>query len=393
MNLKYVIAGLLLVSTVFSLTVNIPNQFQTVQEGQVPSYDVIISNTGSPVNVLVTTDSKLPVSVSEPLFHLGTNESKTIKVFVITKGAGEGVYAISLDVNGQEYEVGVNVKEQSPVLSFTPVYSDLTVVQGQYQDLRFILRNNGKERIRNIVIEGNLPESFKPEYPAPIDLAGNEVKEVRVRIHVPSDYPVDDYEYSVKAGAGNQITTAPVYLKVDGLASVKDRLSVKVLLPWESIKDEGKTVGYKLTFRVRNRQIYDINDVNWVFTNLPEDWKVVGNDSFSVKGYETKDIELKVYPTSFNEQEVNVSFVKGDETITTQKIVFSGSKIGFSGTGLVIGGGSSSFWGVIFLIAIIGALFYVRNQNELREKQEEEETTEYLKKLVEKTVNGKKKRK
>ena len=389
MNLKYMIAGLLLVSTVFSLSVNIPNQFQTVQEGQVASFDVIVSNAGQPVNVLITTDSELPTSLSEPLFHLDTDESKTVNLLAVTNGLGGGVYAISLDVNGQKYDVGVNVEKQTPVLSFTPIYNDLTVTQGQYQDLRFILRNNGKERVRNIVIEGNLPETFKADYPAPIDLAGEEVKEVNVRIHVPKDYPVDDYEYTVKAGAGNQITTAPVYLKVIGLTSLKDRLDSKVLLPWKAIKDEGKTTGYEITFRVRNRQIYDINDVNWVFTNLPKDWKVEGNDSFSIKGYGTKDLVLKLYPTNFNEQAVNVSFVKDNETITTSKLELAGSKIGFTGTGLVIGGGSA-FWGIILLVAIALALFYIRNQNEIKEEEEEKRTNEYLKKLVEKTAKKKK---
>jgi len=390
MNLKYVIAGLLLVSTVFSLSVNIPNQFQTVQEGQIASFDVMVSNSGQPVNVLITTDSELSVALSEPLFHLNTNETKNVTLLAMTNGLGKGVYVINLNINGQDYNVGVNVEKQSPVLSFTPIYNDLTVTQGQYQDLKFILRNNGKERVRNIVIEGNLPETFNAKYPAPIDLEGNAVKEVTIRINVPQDYPVDDYEYTVKAGAGNQITTAPVYLRVEGLTSLKDRLDAKVLLPWESIKDEGKTIGYKVTFRIRNREIYDINDVNWVFTNLPKNWKIEGNDSFSVKGYATKDIALSVYPTNFNEQVVNVSFVKNNETITTKKLEFAGNKIGFTGSGLVIGGGST-FWGIILLVAIALALFYVRNQNSLNEEEEEKKTNEYLKELVEKT--NKKKRK
>ncbi len=393
MNLKYVIAGLLLVSTVFSLSVNIPNQFQTVQEGQVASFDVMVSNSGQPVNVLITTDSELSVAVSDPLFHLNTNESKDVKVLAVTNGLGKGVYVIKLNINGQEYDVGVNVEAQTPVLSFTPIYNNLEVVQGQYQDLRFILRNNGKERIRNIVIEGNLPETFNAEYPAPIDLAGNEVREVKVRIHVPKDYPVDDYEYTVKAGAGNQIVTAPVYLTVKGLTSVKDRLDAQVLLPWNAIKnDDGKTIGYKITFRIRNRQIYDINNVEWKFANLPEGWKVEGNDTFSIKGYGVKDIALKFYPTSFTAQKVNVSLVKGNETIVSKEIEFSGEKIGFTGSGLVVGGGSA-FWGIVLLIAIALAIYYVRNQNALKEEEEEKKTNEYLKELVEKTMkkNSKKK--
>lgn len=390
MNLKYLITGLLIISTVFALSVDIDNQFETVQEGQVASYDVTVSNTGNPTNVLITTDSELSVAVTEPLFHLETDEAKSIKILAITNGLGEGVYVIEFDVNGQEYKIGLNVEEESPVLSFESVYDDLTISQGEYQDLKFIIRNEGKERLRNIVIEGNLPQSFAAEYPEPLDLGGETTQEIKVRIHVPKDYPTDNYEYTIKAGSGNQIGEAEVFIEVEGGSTIKDRLDVDVLLPWESIKEEGTTVGYEVTFRVRNRGIADINDVEWVIEGMPENWEVEGNEVFSVNGYDTMDLVFKVVPSSFSEQEVNISFVKDGEVITTEKLTFAGHKIGFSGTGLVIGGGSA-IWGIIIVVIIAFALMYVRNMNQESDEQEEVETRKYLKDLVNKASKKKKK--
>ena len=390
MNLKYLITGLLIISTVFALNVDIANQFETVQEGQVASYDVTVLNTGNPTNVLITTDSELSVAVTEPLFHLDTGSSKTIKILAITNGLGEGVYVIEFDVNGQEYKIGLNVEEESPVLSFESVYDDLSVSQGEYQDLKFILRNEGKERLRNIVIEGNLPQSFAAEYPDPIDLDGETTKEIKIRINIPKDYPTDDYEYTIKAGSGNQIGNADVFMTIEGGSSVKDRLDVDVLLPWDSIKQEGTTIGYEITFRVRNRGISDINDVEWVLEGMPEDWEVSGNDEFSVGGYDTEDLVLKIIPTNFNDQVVNISFEKEGETIVTKKLTFAGHKIGFAGTGLVIGGGSA-IWGILIVVVIAFALMYVRNQNAKTDEDDEEQTREYLKQLVNKTSKKKKK--
>ena len=55
----------------------------------------------------------LRTRITEPLFHLETDESKTVKVLAVTNGLGEGVYVIEFDVNGQEYKIGLNVDIQN----------------------------------------------------------------------------------------------------------------------------------------------------------------------------------------------------------------------------------------------------------------------------------------
>lgn len=224
-GLKYVIAGLLMVSMALALSVSAPVQLKTVSEGQVASFAVTVTNNEANQNVLITTTSDIPVSLTESAFYLASGESKTLTVFAVTNGLTESMHLIKLKINTQELNLAVSVKEGTQSLIFNSVYEEVNAMQDEHQDLKFIIRNEGKERIRNILIEGNIPETLSPEYPEPIDLDANEVQEVKIRITVPQDYPDDAYDLVVKAGAGNFVVEAPIILNVEsaGPASGQNR--------------------------------------------------------------------------------------------------------------------------------------------------------------------------
>ncbi len=383
-GIKNIIAGLLLVGIALALSINTVNPLVTVPKGGVADFEIQITNYDQAQNVLVTADSKdVYTSISEPSFHLDTNKTKTIHVFGVTNGLGEGVYLIKLNINGQVENLAVNVQEGVDALKLTSVYEEVSVMQGETQDLKFIIRNEGNERLRNIVIEGTIPEVLNPKYPEPFDLDPNEVKELKIRITVPIYFPADEYELTVKAGSGNVITQADFILNIEGAEPLTDRLDMKLLLPWEPVKEEtGKIIGYELSFRIKNRGISDLNNVEWKIEGLPEGWEVSGNEPFSIEGYETKTINLTIIPTSFSETPLNISLIKDDSVITKEQVVLAGYKIGMP-TGMAFFGGSTLI-GAVIIIALVIALLYIRSRNAEAEKIEEQKTRDYLEKLVEK---------
>ncbi len=381
---RYVILGLLLISVGLSLSVNIPNQLQTVAKGQVADFPVTVQNTqNSSVTVLVSAASSAPVSVSDRAFTLGSYQSKDIHVFAVTSSLGEGVYLIALKINDGTYNLAVNVQKNSPILRFDPVYDTIDVVQGEYQDLKFLVRNEGSERLRNIVIRGDIATSLKAQYPVPFDLAPNQVKQVSVRVTVPADYNPDEYELALTAGAGNLVEKATVLLRVTQAENLKNKVSLEVLSPWEAVKENntGNTIGYKIPFRITNNAISDVSRITWKLVGLPDGWEIMNNDSFSLKGFETKDVSVTFIPKDFSEHSVNVTIMKGLDLLATQNVTFNGFKVG-AATGFVILGGDA-FLGLVVVIVIAIGVIYVRRRNAKQEVAEETETRSYLEKLVE----------
>lgn len=382
MKIKYLIAGLLMMSMALALNVNIDNPLITVSKGQVADYGITITNPDEGMNVLVTTSSDVPTSISETAFYLDQFESNTIHVFAITNGLGEGLYLIELDVNGQKYNLALNIKAGEPALFFDPIYDEITVRQGEFQDLKFLVRNEGKERLRNIVFEGNIPTSLDPEYPETLDLDPNEMREVEVRITIPEDYPADEYEFIVKAGAGNTIKMADIIVEVKEGESLEDKLDLDLLLPWNPIKEGDNIIGYRFDFRITNRGMSDLHDVEFRFIGVPEGWDISGDETFDIQGYERKDIQMDIIPADFDERDINVSLVKGNETITSQVITFAGYKVGMTGFALM---GGDLVIGILVVVILSIVLLYVRQKYGKEEAVEEEETKSYLEKLVEKS--------
>lgn len=389
MKIKYLIAGLLMMGMALALNVNIDNPLITVSKGQVADYSITITNPDEGMNVLVTASSDVPTSISENAFYLDQLESNTIHVFAITNGLGEGLYLIELDVSGQKYNLALNIRTGEPALFFDPVYDEIVVRQGEFQDLKFLVRNEGKERLRNIVFEGNIPTSLDPEYPETLDLDPNEMREIEVRITIPEDYPADEYEFIIKAGAGNTIKMADIIVEVKEGESLEDKLDLDLLLPWNPIKEEDNTIGYRLDFRITNRGMSDLHDVEFRFVDVPEGWDISGDESFDIQGYERKDIQIDIIPADFDERNINITLVKGNETITSQMISFAGYKVGITGFALM---GGDLVIGILVIVILAIVLLYVRQKYGGEEAAEEEETKSYLEKLVEKSKQEEKKK-
>lgn len=134
---------------------------------------------------------------------------------------------------------------------------------------------------------------------------------------------------------------------------------------------------------MKNLGITDLNGITWKLAGLPEGWDVSGNDMFSIEGYGQKDVSLVVIPKTFDSAKVNVSFMKGDEQLAKERLDFSGYKIGQAPTGMFLFGGSTAV-GVIIVVALVGALLYVRSRNAKSDDSEEADTRDYLQKLVDK---------
>lgn len=382
---KYIVAGTLLIGLAFALNINIPSQLQTVPRGQVADYSITILNLDEGQNVMITATSEAPISMTEQTFFLEQFEEKTVHLLAVTNTLGESMYLITIDINGQVYNLALYVDEGSPVLRFDAITDTIEATQGETQSIKFLIRNEGKERMRNIVIEGDIPKGLSPEYPIVFDLAPNQMRQIEVNVSVPEDYPTDEYEVEVKAGSGNLVVEEDILIKIVGRESLEDKLVFDVLLPWEPVKEEenGNTIGYALTLRITNRGISDVSNVRFKFKGMPETWEITGDEDFNIEGYETKDIVLQIVPADFGEHEVNITLVRDAETITSQTILFAGYKVGTT-TGMVIAGGDV-FAGILVIVIIAVILLYVRQRSSDEEKKEEQETRAYLEDLVKKT--------
>ncbi len=380
---KYLILGTLLIGLAMALSITAENPLQTVEKGKVADFKIQITNTeADQQNILLSAESDLPVSLSEEVISLASGETKIVHLFAVTENAEQGLHLIKFNANGQIENLAVNVEEGNGILEINSIYDKIKVLQGETQELKFLIRNNGDEKLRNIVISGDIPESLSPQYPETFNLDAKAVKEISIKINVPKDYPTGEYDVRVFAGSGNTITKAETTIEVEGRKSLKDALDIQIMLPWEPVKENGKVIGYKITAKVRNRLISDLSNVEWKFEGMPETWEVSGNEPFTIKGYETKYVELTIIPDSFAEKQVNITLEKDGEVITSQTITFAGYKVG-APTGLVIAGGSTLI-GAVVVIALIIALLYVRAKNAEKDQKEIEETKTYLEKIVSK---------
>lgn len=209
--------GLLLVGLAFGLEITINNPLVTVKEGGIADYFIIISNTDAGQNVNISVSSNIPVSVSDSGFYLENNTEKYVHVFAVAGNIEPGAYSIKFDVKTDKtysYNLGLIVEEGLPSLLFNSVYDDASVKQGDSYYLRFNIRNEGIDKIKNIIITSDLPESFEPVYPSSFSLNAGESREASVKITVPSDYLPSTYDFTFKAASGDIERTASARITV-----------------------------------------------------------------------------------------------------------------------------------------------------------------------------------
>lgn len=192
---KIILVGLLIVGAAAALQVEVPNQVKTVPEGQAAKYAVKVTNDGSrQEQVDLSADSDINVGLSDNMLMLSPGESKTTWVLASPGGAGEGTYMIDLNVEGRSRSLALNVEKGASSLDLTNSYEEVTVEQGSSHEIKFIIRNVGKKEIENIVLQGDITDKFKPDYPRPFDLDPRESREVSVLIKVPEGHPEGEYD-------------------------------------------------------------------------------------------------------------------------------------------------------------------------------------------------------
>lgn len=393
MNVKYFVLGLLLcIGAALAFDINSPNPIQFVDQGDVADYTVTFVGYD---NISLTVSSDLSVSLSERNFAV--NGRKDIHVLVLTEDNEVGFYPITLTARGNNqtytYSLGTGIKEGEAYLLFDALYNKVEVVQGEDVELRFIVRNVNDQMARNIVIKGDIYESFKPEYPGPVTVSANDVEEVSVKLHVTNDMPAQDYPFTVTAAFGNAEYTQEVDVVVKNKATAKNALALTVSDSWEPLENtDGEAIGYKVFLTVENKQPIDLSGVEVVFEGLPAGWKFSGDTKFDITPLSTKKLTVNIEPKDKDFAEVNavVKLVDGTQEITQQDIKFAGYKVGTT-TGSFLLGGSLTI-GLLIVVVIALVLLYIRQKNQYAETVNEDQTKKYLKDLVEKTAKETKKK-
>ncbi len=387
-----VTAVLAATATATSLNVNVENQVKETPAGEAAHFLIDVENVGNQVvDVEMSVgESELRTSFSDipgREFSLNPGEEKTANLLVATDREDRGSYAIPLYVNDIYRPLSVNVMEGIDALELRGAYEEITVSQGSSQELKFVAENMGNQRIENIVIDGNIDTKLNPEYPRSFFLNPGERRDMSVMIDVPSGYPTGREVFEIKGASGGTIgSTEEVILNIVDSPEVEGRLGLEAMRPWESLIEDGETVGYKVTFQIENKGLMDIQDVEWDLQGVPADWNVSGDESFDISGGETIQKTLEFHTDDdFSERELDIGLVKDDAEITREKIEFSGERIGVAVGGLVVGRFAPISVGIgIFVGFLIAMAFYMRRKE--GEGSIRGRDSDYLKRLVDETL-------
>jgi uncharacterized membrane protein len=356
---------MLLVATAFAdLSIKSPVQVITVDQGDVADFNITITNLYDTTQwITVSANSTVLTAVSPKNFTLAAGVLQYAHVFAITTGVAPGYYPINVNITDNYYEYDatfvVGVTEGTPSLGLDSAYDEVVMEQGDFKDLIFVLRNDGTDTIRNVVISGDVPDGFQPEYPAVLDLSPGASRNVVVKITAPRDYPAGTYEFTIKAASGSQEVKANVMVTVKKQPVFTDALEIQ-RADVGPLKQGSDIVGYSLTLRVKNRAGRDMQDVGVVLGNA-SGWVLSGQTSFDIQRYETKDIEISIKNVDYDEKGIAVQLEKDNKMVANQTVVFSGSKIGMP-TGMFYLGSSLTI-GLLFVAIAVVVLLYVREKN------------------------------
>jgi len=395
MNCKFVAIFLLLVATALAwnppaLNISAPVQVLTVNQGDVADYMITIKNQDTRAqNITLYAESDVPTSFSLKAFPMNPGEVRDVHLFAVTNGIKEGVYLIEVAISNDYYiydaNFSVGVFEGAAPLMLNSVYEEISLEQGDFKDLKFVLTNDGDEYVRNIVISGDISERLSPEYPRVFDLAPGATADINVRIEVPRDYPAENYELTVRAASGSLEAEAKTKLAVKKEPILRSALDIQKA-GVAQLKQNDSVVGYSLVLRVKNGAGRDIQDVDVVVENVT-DIVVSGQENFDIQRFETKDIELRLRTNNFNEQTAFVRLLKDDISLANATVVLSGSKIGMP-TGMFYLGSSLTI-GLMFLAVAVVVLLYVRERGKRMSVEAAARDEAYLTSLDGATVPGK----
>ncbi len=380
-----------------SLSISVEEQVKEVTAGDAAHFLVDITNEGDE-----TTDVELSIGESElsvtfsdipgKEFSLEPGETKTAHVLASTrKEHAEGTFSVPLYINGRYRPLAVEVRKGIDALRLHRGYEEVTVTQGSSQKLQFITENTGNQRIKNIVIDGEISTRLNPEYPKAFFLNAKEQRSTPITIEIPDDFPTGRYVYDVTAASGDVIgSRSEVILNVVESSPLKDRLRLRTISPWEPLTEDGEEVGYRVTFEIENKGLMDIQDVEWDIEGLPREWNVSGDQRFDIEGGETAQRTLEFHTDGdFSRQTLQIGLMKDGMEITREQIEFEGDRIGVRVGGLVVGALAPLPIGIGIVIGfLVVVIFYFMNGEELlgMDMGKKKKDDDYLKRIVDETI-------
>ncbi|RLG20650.1 hypothetical protein DRN74_04995 [Candidatus Micrarchaeota archaeon] len=389
-------------------------------EKDVAHFSVMIRNNvpdERDITILVKTD--LPFSISKESFHMLPYTRDYFDIWVPAVGLEKGLHPI--DVIAYDGETSsrlkliVDVEESGEKLVVDPITESVTVRQGEEQNLRILVRNLGEEELKNIVISGDIPTAFDPQYPPVFNLEAGQSKDLSIKIGVPADYPDGQKEFTITAASGNVESSTKVKVKIWKKFSYESMVSMR-LIAMEPLKDEeGNVEGYKIRVNVENKGPTDANNLLFTLSDLPAGWSIENNEAFDLRAFQILDREIIIKASDFDEHKTELLLVKGSETVASLPLLIAGYKIGVYSTGItgmLFGGSSTIMLGVLVFVILLLILLYIRQRNQLEDQlaivgakkrfekmieenppEEGENSIEYLKKLVREAEKEEKKSK
>jgi len=379
-----------------SLRINVEEQVKEVTAGEAAHFLVDITNEGEETAdvELSLGETELSVSFSDlpgKEFSLEPNETKTAHVLASTRREhAEQTFSVPLYVNGRYRPLAVEVRRGIDALRLHRAYEEITVTQGSSQKIQFITENTGDQRIKNIVIDGEISTRLDPQYPKAFFLNAKEQRSTPITIEVPDDFPTGRYVYEVTAASGDVIgSRSEVILNVVESSPLKDRLRLRTISPWEPLTEDGEEVGYRVTFEIENKGLMDIQDVEWDIEGLPREWNISGDQDFDIQGGETARRTLEFHTgRDFSRQTLQIGLVKDGMEITREQIEFEGDRIGVRVGGLVIGALAPLPIGIGILIGFLIIVVIYLMDGELLgiDIGKERKDDDYLKRLVDETI-------
>jgi len=357
------------------------------------------SGSSEGVHFNVSTTAGYSLADQDANYQLGVNGVRYVTIYVNTPSSA---------YNGQEFPVTVTVRGDTSTYTFAglnvkalydgsdPVttpedfqfkgdYRDVTVRQGEFQYLKFMLKNNGNTALKNILISGDISERFNPEYPSNgFTLYAHESKEITVKVTVPQDYPEGMYTMRLTAASGSNEATAEMDLYVAKRIEYVGKLDVK-LVGLNKVIVDGQTTGYELIVRLKNMGTTDLNNVKASIQGIPSSWEILGDTSADVRSFEVKDITLRAMTTDFSQHQATVVVSKDNQELGSVAVTLSADTAqgdaGSSGTGFFFAGGSFLF-GLLVIAVLALVLLYVRQRNKHEDDVEDVRTKNYLERLV-----------
>jgi len=385
---KYIVIGLLLLSTAFALSVSVPTNL-TMSEGESKDIQINLTNDHNEVDIVgilgYAGNSSLMIippsrTVSlDAVYYYYTSVNTTFTVNAQNAKAGNYLvtFLFSSIVDKTTYSRTMSVKVEQ-TLEVMPVYSYVQVTQGDFITLKFTVTNLGKSGRYMGVDPESFPDDFNAVYPDQFYLDPGQSKTISIQITVPPDYHSGVYSQHITILSGEvKADSGDFDLAVLKRSEFKNIVNIDAVELGGYIGDNGER-GYNLMLRVDNRKDEQVNGIE--VHGFPLGWNVTGDNTFYLSANSVKDITIKIVPTDLDEHTIDVLLVKDSLVLTNTTLTFSGERAGLVGAFLF---GGSLTVGFLIIVILVLVLMYIRQRNMQADEAENLSRVGYLRELVE----------